>query len=100
MASLLIIKKIYILWQADCNSTLGNGFDFKGLLKRAESVISSVSTYSGLVDNCVGLFRTVIGVQVAEVCGLAIEIDDVDQINGVSNDSCGVHEVVSDLRAN
>ena len=41
-----------------------------------------------------------IGVQVAEVCGLAIEIDDVDQINGVSNDSCGVHEMVSDLRAN
>lgn len=37
-------------------------------------------------------------VQVAEVCGLAVEVDDIGQINRIAYDSSGVHEVVGNFK--
>lgn len=35
--------------------------------------------------------------EVAEVGGLAVEVDDVGEVDGVSDEPGGVHEVVGDL---
>ena len=38
-----------------------------------------------------------IGIQVAEVAGLAVEVQHVGQVNGVSNDPRGIHEVIGNF---
>lgn len=38
-----------------------------------------------------------IGIQISEIAGFAIEIEDECEIDGISDDSCGVHEVVCDF---
>jgi hypothetical protein len=41
----------------------------------------------------------VVSVEVAEVAGLAVEVQHVCEVDGVPYDSCRVHEVVGDLLA-
>jgi hypothetical protein len=52
------------------------------------SIISRISTNFGLVYDRIGFFRTMISVEVAEVRSLAVEVQDVGQIDCVSDDSC------------
>lgn len=58
------------------------------------SIISSVPTDLGFIDDCVGFFGAMVCVQVAKVGSFAVEVNDVDQINRVPDHSCGIHEVI------
>ena len=62
-----------------------------------QSIVNRISTDFGLVYDRVGIFGTVIGIQVAEVAGLAVEVQHVGQVNGVSDDPRGIHEVIGNF---
>ena len=69
-----------------------------GLENDGESIIELIFTDPCLADDLVGSGWAVLGVQVSEVGALAVVIDHIGEVNGVSDEAGAVHEVVGDFQ--
>lgn len=63
------------------------------------SVVNGVSADFGFVYDLISVRWTVVSAEVAEVGGFAVEIDNVGEVYGVSDQPSGVHEVVGNFIA-
>jgi len=60
---------------------------------------SGIGCSLGIINQLVGLLGTVVGIQVTKVGGLAVEVNDIGKVDGVSDEPSGVHEVVGNFIA-
>ena len=71
---------------------------WSAILNENISIIGRVFADLGLPDNFVGLFWTVLGIQVAEVTTFIDVIDDVGKVDSISHQACCIHEMIRNFK--